>query len=448
MTDLIISVSGLRGIVGQGLTPEVALRYAAAFARLAPAGPILVGQDSRPSGRMLLEAVLAAFHAAGRMTWQAGIVPTPTLGVLVRKHQAAGGVILSASHNPPEYNGMKLFTPEGRIVPHSFGQQVLECYRRGQFEWASASRVGQTQACPDPIGPHLKAVLALVDVAQIRSRSLKVLLDANHGAGGPAGQRLLEALGCQVVLVGGEPDGQFAHPPEPTAEHLAGLTALVRQAGADIAFVQDPDADRLAILDASGHFLGEEATLALCVDHVLRSRKGSIVANCSTSRMIEDLARKYDVPFFRSPVGEPHVVDLMLAKDAVFGGEGNGGPIDPRVGYVRDSLVGMALVLEAMAQTGMPIAALADQLPHYEILKIKVPLPQAKIREALDVVERHFSDGRADRFDGLRLDWPDRWLLVRPSNTEPICRIVAEARTEADAQQLCQQATQLLTSLI
>jgi len=183
------------------------------------------------------------------------------------------------------------------------------------------------------------------------------------------------------------------------------------------------------------------------VDHLLRTRKGPIVTNCATSRMIEDLARKYDVPFFRSPVGEPHVVDLMLAKDALFGGEGNGGPIDPRVGYVRDSLVGMALVLEAMAQTGLPVAALAEQLPRYEIVKTKIPLEPGKVREALDRLERHFSDARADRLDGLRLDWPDRWLLVRPSNTEPICRIIAEARTEADARQLAQQATELLVEV-
>lgn len=446
MTNLIISVSGLRGIVGQGLTPEAALRYVAVFARLAPAGPILVGRDSRPSGQMLQEIVLAALHAAGRNTFQAGIIPTPTLGVLVRKYQAAGGVMISASHNPPEYNGLKLFASEGRIVPNHFGQQVLEAYRRGHVEWVSWRRIGVGQPCQDPVGPHVEAVLAGVDAEQIRARSFKVLLDANHGAGAEAGRRLLEALGCQVVLVGGLADGQFEHPPEPTAENLIGLSALVRQSGAEIGFAQDPDADRLAILDATGRYLGEEATLALCVDHVLRRRQGPIVTNCSTSRMIEDLARKYDVPFFRSPVGEPHVVDLMLAKDALFGGEGNGGPIDPRVGYVRDSLVGMALVLEAMAQTGLPVAALAEQLPRYEIVKIKVPLEPGKVREALDRLERHFSDVRSDRLDGLRLDWPDRWLLVRPSNTEPICRIVAEARSDTDARQLAQTAAQLLTS--
>ncbi|MCS7305519.1 MAG: phosphoglucosamine mutase [Thermoguttaceae bacterium] len=448
MGNLIISVSGLRGVVGQGLTPEVALRYVAAFTRLAPAGRIVVARDSRPTGLMLLEAVLATLHAAGRNTLEAGIIPTPTLGVLVRKYQAAGGIMISASHNPPEYNGIKLFAPEGRVVPQSFGQQLLEAYRRGQWDWAPWYRIGSSQPCPDPIAPHLEAVLAVVDAQQIRSRSLKVLLDANHGAGAEAGRRLLEALGCQAVIVGGEPDGQFEHPPEPTAENLASLSALVRQAGVDLAFAMDPDADRLAILDSSGRYLGEEATLALCVDHVLKTRQGPIVTNCATSRMIEDLARKYDVPFFRSPVGEPHVVDLMLAKDALFGGEGNGGPIDPRVGYVRDCLVGMALVLEAMAQSGLSVAGLADQLPRYEMVKTKVPLDPAKVREALDRLERHFSDARADRLDGLRLDWPDRWLLVRPSNTEPICRIIAEARTEIDARTLTQQAAQMLTSLL
>lgn len=447
MGGLIISVSGLRGVVGQQLTPEVALRYVAAFAGLVPAGPILVGRDSRPTGQMLEEAVLAALHAAGRTTYQAGILPTPSLGVLVRKYQGAGGIMISASHNPPEYNGLKLFAPEGRVVPHRFGQQVLERYHRGQWDWAPWHRIGTSQPCADPLAPHLEAVLAIVDAQRIQARRFKVLLDANHGAGGEAGRRLLEALGCQVVVVGGEPNGQFDHPPEPTAENLANISTLVRQSGVDVAFALDPDADRLAILDPTGRYLGEEATLALCVEHVLRTRQGPIVTNCSTSRMIEDLARKYDIPFFRSPVGEPHVVDLMLAKDALFGGEGNGGPIDPRVGYVRDSLVGMALVLEAMAQTGLSVAALADQLPQYGIVKTKIPLDPSKVSEVLDQLERRFSEARVDRQDGLRLDWPDRWLLIRPSNTEPFCRIVAEARTEAEASQLVQQVYQMLSSL-
>ncbi len=212
-------------------------------------------------------------------------------------------------------------------------------------------------------------------------------------------------------------------------------------------FCQDPDADRLAVIDQSGRYLGEEYTLAMCVDHVLRQQKGPIVANCASSRMSEDLAEQYGVPYFRSAVGEANVVDVMLAHGAIFGGEGNGGPIDPRVGYVRDSFVGMALLLDAMAARQMKIGQLADELPRYEIVKTKISLPPEKLPAALEALEKRFSDAMADRLDGLRLDWPDRWLLVRGSNTEPIVRAIAEAPTAAEASSLCEAAAALLATV-
>jgi phosphomannomutase len=230
------------------------------------------------------------------------------------------------------------------------------------------------------------------------------------------------------------------HPPEPTAENLAGVRQQVTAAGADVGFCQDPDADRLAIIDERGHYIGEEYSLAICLDHVLAQRKGPVVTNCATSRMSEDLAKKYGVPFRRSAVGEANVVDAMLAADAVFGGEGSGGPIDPRVGLVRDSFAGMALVLAAMASRNQPISALAGSLPRYEIVKRTASLAPGKLTAALAAVEGRFSDARADRLDGLRLDWPDRWLIVRGSNTEPIVRIIAEAPTAAAAEELARQA--------
>ncbi|MGW8256856.1 MAG: phosphoglucosamine mutase, partial [Thermoguttaceae bacterium] len=298
----------------------------------------------------------------------------------------------------------------------------------------------------DPLGAHLAAVLDIVDVARIRQRRFHVLLDSNHGAGGPLGRRLLEELGCQATILGEEPNGQFAHTPEPTAENLAGVLRSVTETRADIGFCQDPDADRLAIIDETGRYIGEEYTLALCVDHVLRRQKGPIVSNCSSSRMSKDLADKYGVPFYRSAVGEANVVDAMLAHGAVFGGEGNGGPIEPRVGLVRDSFVGMALVLDAMAAREMKPSQLVDELPRYEIVKTKIAIQPQKIPQALDALEKHFADAKADRLDGLRLDWSDRWLLVRGSNTEPIVRVVAEAPTQAEAAALCKSATEVLST--
>jgi len=444
LSELIISVSGLRGIVGQTLTPEVAMRYVTAFAATAPPGLLVVTRDGRPSGEMLAEVLHGALRAVGRDTMDAGTAATPTTGVLIRHHRAAGGVQISASHNPAEYNGLKLFSAEGRVIPDAPGQRVLARYRSGPTDWVRHDRLGRREPCPDAITPHLQRVLATVDVERIRARRFRVLLDSNRGAGSLLGRPLLEALGCEATLLGGEPDGLFEHPAEPLAENLAGVLPEVRDARAEIGFCQDPDADRLAVIDASGRYLGEEYTLAMCVDHVLRRRKGPIVANCASSRMSEDLARKHNVSYFRSAVGEANVVDAMLAHDAIFGGEGNGGPIDPRVGLVRDSFVGMALLLDAMASRQMAIGDLADELPRYQILKTKVPVPRDAVADRLDALVRRFPDARVDRLDGLRLDWPDRWLLVRASNTEPIVRAIAEAPTEVQSRQLCEEAAMVL----
>jgi phosphomannomutase len=286
--------------------------------------------------------------------------------------------------------------------------------------------------------------LATVDVEAIRRRHFRMLMDSNHGAGSAQGLRLLEKLGCEVTILGPEPDGQFDHLPEPTAENLSGVLAAVVQAQAEIGFCQDPDADRLAVIDAAGRYLGEEYTLAMCVDHVLRRRRGPIVANCASSRMSEDLAIKYQVPYVRAAVGEANVVDAMLAHQAIFGGEGNGGPIDPRVGPIRDSFVGMAQLLDAMAARDLSIAELADELPRYEIRKTKISLPAEQVSAALAALQRHFADAHCDHLDGLRLDWPGRWLLVRASNTEPIVRAIAEAPTAEEADQLCAQAADVI----
>ena len=468
MSEPIITVSGLRGVVGESLTPAVAARYTTAFVELAPPGPMIITRDGRESGPLLASAIQNGMHAAGRDTIDAGVAATPTTGVLVRQFAAAGGIQISASHNPREYNGVKLFSAEGRVLPAAAGQAVLDRYRAIAAAEPVASpapelvadpavesaakpvprrRPGKSLPCSDTTLRHASLVLAAVDASRIRKRRFRVLLDSNHGAGSVLGRRLLEDLGCEVTVLGGQPDGQFEHPPEPTAENLAGVLSSVRDCRADVGFCQDPDADRLAVVDESGRYLGEEYTLAMCVDHVLRSRPGPIVTNCSTSRLSQDLAERYGVPFFHSAVGEANVVEVMRAHDAVLGGEGNGGVIDPRVVLVRDSFTGMALLLDAMAARQMPVSQLADELPRYEIVKTKIALAPAKIAAALTALATHFADARADRLDGLRLDWPGKWLLVRASNTEPIVRAIAEAQTAAEAQRLCDEAARVLAAV-
>jgi phosphomannomutase len=448
VSEPIISVSGLRGIVGQSLTPDLAIRYVCAFAAtLPPNRAVVISRDGRGTGCMLAQAVASGLEAVGRDTINAGVAATPTVGVLVRTLLAGGGVQISASHNPPEYNGLKLFSAEGRVIPAAEGQKVLERYRAGQISWVPHNEVGHAIACADAHSAHLKLVLATVDVDRIRQRKFRVLLDSNHGAGSVLGRRLLDELGCHTTILGENPDGQYEHTPEPTQENLAGVLSRVQEIGADIGFCQDPDADRLAVIDELGRYIGEEYTPALCVDHVLRTRRGPVVTNCSTSRMTEDLAAKYGVPFFRSAVGEANVVEAMQRHGAILGGEGNGGIIDPRVVFVRDSFVGMALLLDAMATRGEKISRLADELPRYEIVKTKISLPPEKIPAGLAALKKHFADAKSDTLDGLRLDWPGRWLLVRASNTEPIVRAIAEAPTAEDARRLCDESAKVLAGV-
>ncbi len=447
MSELIISVSGLRGVIGQGLTPEIAARYACAFAAELPPGSILITRDGRASGSMLADAIGAALCAVGRDVCDADIAATPTTGVLVRHLEAVGGIQISASHNPAEFNGMKLFSPAGSVLTAAAGKKVLARYHNEPPRWVASENVGRVTRDTESARVHLERVLECVDQTRIAEQQFRVLLDSNHGAGSLLGRPLLEALGCTVTLLGGEPDGQFEHTPEPTAENLQTVCQQAAAARADVVFCQDPDADRLAIIDEQSNYIGEEFTLALCVEHVLSQTPGAVVTNCSTSRMTADLADKYGATCFRSAVGEANVVECMQRENAVFGGEGNGGPIDPRVGYVRDSLLGMALVLDLMAARNKPISEIVADLPHYEIHKTKVSLDRDKIPAALDALEATFADAKANRLDGLRLDWENAWLLVRASNTEPVVRAIAEAETRAAAEQLCRRAGEVLAGV-
>jgi phosphomannomutase len=426
----------------------------------------MVTRDGRANGAELVAPVMAGLvHESPRQVFDGGIAATPTTGILVRQHHCVGGIQITASHNPSEYNGLKLFSAAGRVVPSAVGQQVLERFQHpSSIIQHPASNVhhpastiqhpaSNVQHLRDTTSAHLALVERIVDVARIRAQQFRVLLDANHGSGSVLGRPLLTHLGCDTIVLGGDPDGDFAHPPEPTVSNLAGVLAEIPNLQADVGFCQDPDADRLAIIDERGRYPGEEYTLAICVDHVLRRMPGPIVTNCSTSRMTEDLARRFGVAFFHSAVGEANVVDEMLRRNAVLGGEGNGGVIDPRVGLVRDSFVGMALVLDAMAARGKPISRLIDELPRYSIWKTKIDLPSDALGAALESLEHYFHAWTSSRLDGLRLDrqaadGSASWLLIRPSNTEPIVRIIAEAPTASEARRLCDEAAGVVAAAI
>lgn len=447
MSDLIISVSGLRGIIGESLTPEVAIRYVAAYASQLPPGAVVVARDGRDSGSMLRDCIVGALAACGREVIDAGVCATPTVGCFIRNIGAVAGIQISASHNPPPYNGIKLFGADGRVVGATTGQDVRLRYEEGEADWKPHNKLGTVSRYGDPHAAHLEAVLKTVDLYAIRSAGFRVLLDSNHGSGALLGVRLLEELGCDVIALGSIPDGQFAHAPEPTAENLQEVSKRVNQLHCDIGFCQDPDADRLALIDASGRYIGEEYTVALCMMHRLSEHAGPVVINGATSGMTEWLAKKYGVACYRSAVGEANVADMMIGKEAVYGGEGNGGPIDPRIGYVRDSFVGMAQVLDLMAGTGKSLAELVEELPKLAIYKTKATVQASDLPVVFTALQEKYSDATSDRSDGLRLAWEDSWLLVRGSNTEPIVRLIAEASDEARAKSLCDSAAEVIASI-
>jgi phosphomannomutase len=444
--DLIISVSGIRGIIGAGLTPEAATAFAAALGAYTEGGRIVLSRDGRPSGTLLRHAVLAGLLAAGCEVQDLGVAPTPTCGFAVRRLRAAGAIQITASHNPAQWNGLKLFGADGMVLSAAEGLKVKKLFESNQFRRSAWDQLGTQVEVRQAEEWHSGRVLELVDVAKIRTRRPRVFLDANGGAGGPLGRRLLEALQCNPICKACDADGSFAHEPEPTEENLREICPLVAQQRADIGFALDPDADRLALIDECGRYIGEELTLALAVQFRLGQTPGPVAVNMSTSRVSEDLANRLGGSFHRSAVGEANVVEKMREVDAVIGGEGNGGVIDPRVGWVRDPFIGMAMILNLLADTGKKLSELVSALPAYTIVKDKYSLPTERLPKLFTTLVARWPQAKPNRLDGLRLDWPDRWVHVRPSNTEPIVRVIAEAPRAEDARQLCRQVQDLLTT--
>ncbi|MDA0833832.1 MAG: phosphoglucosamine mutase [Planctomycetota bacterium] len=440
MTQRILSISGLRGIIGDGLDPEYVVRFAAALGTWAEGKTVVVSRDGRSTGPMLQQAVFAGLLATGCRVIDAGIATTPTCGVLVQHLKAAAGLQITASHNPPPWNGLKPFSSAGSVFNQTQGQQLLHILESGHIKYQPWDRLGTLESYPDAATPHIERVMLLIDAEKIVAKKFRVVLDCNHGSGGVATPRLLEQLGCDVTVLGETPDGRFEHTPEPIADNLTGLCDAVRHHGADVGFAQDPDADRLAIVDEKGNFIGEELTLALSADFVLAHRPGPVVVNGSTSRVTADIAARYGCEFHRSMVGEAHVCTKMKEVKGILGGEGNGGVIEPRVGYVRDSFVAMAYTLAGLAEKEIPLSAWVDSLPKYAIVKDKLTCPREKVDVACAALEAIFADADAQKGDGLRLDWDRQWVQVRASNTEPIIRIIAEAPDGDSASQLCRRA--------
>lgn len=452
--DLMVSVSGVRGRVGEGLTPEVVGRFAAAFGAWLRADSdrpaVVVARDSRTSGPMFERAVIAALQSVGCDVIRAGLVPTPTALLAVRHHGAAGAIIVTASHNPVEWNALKFASGVGMFLDAEEAPAMRRYVNELAIPRAAWDRLGTVRQDTEAAQRHIEAVLALpyLDLEGLRARRLRVVLETIRGAGTTVLPALLEALGCEVIGMNLEPDGRFPRPPEPVAENLGELEHRVREVGADLGMATDPDGDRLALVSGAGRAIGEDYTLALAASLVLRHRPGPVVTNLSTSRIVDDMAQAAaaGVTVERAPVGEINVARAMQRAGAVIGGEGNGGVILPEVHHTRDAAIAAALVLQLLLEEDRPLDSIVGSLPGYVIVKDRLPRDAGALDAAFGRLTERFADAVADRQDGLRLDWPEerRWLHLRPSGTEPILRIIAEAPSEREARELVEQARRAL----
>jgi phosphomannomutase len=443
--SLKVSVSGVRGIVGESLTPQIVTAFAAAFGNYCGAGPILIGTDTRPSREMMKQATIAGLLSVGCTPVDVGIVPIPALMLHVRKAGAFGGICISASHNPIEWNALKFIGPDGIALRPNQAAELTDLYHQGVYTRVSAQDISDIRSDRSTLSVHHEAILRVIDREAIRSCRFKVAVDCCNGAASQASPAFLEALGCQVFPLHTNPDEPFPRNPEPLPEHLGGLCKLVREAGTEAGFAQDIDADRLAIIDEKGEPLGEDCTVALAVYHRLRQKPGPVVVNISTSRMVDDIAAQHGCPVYRTRVGEIHVVGRMLECNAVIGGEGNGGVILPDVHPCRDSFVAMALVLEALAWDRVPVSELRARIPRYAMVKDKLLCSPRDFAPSLRLLQILYRGKTMDMTDGVKVLWPDRWLQARPSNTESIIRLIAEAPTESGARSLLMEALECLS---
>ena len=440
--DLIISVSGMRGLVGENLTPSVAADYGRAFGTFLKdryAGDkgkmsVCIGRDSRPSGQSLKAAVTEGLRSVGIDVIDLAVVTTPGVGLMVRQLDCAGGVIVTASHNPVQYNGIKLLLDNGMAPPPDASRKIKQYFFDKRFNTVDLPDLGEVTSNDQTDAIHIDRVLSIVDKKIIGAKKFNVVLDSVNGAGGRVTKKLLAELGCEIVPINDAPTGDFAHAPEPTADNLTGLCEAVKTEKAEIGFGQDPDGDRLAVIDEKGTYIGEEYTLALAAKYLFSKKTGKAATNLSTSRMIDDVAAKSGGQVIRTPVGEAHVAQAMLEHNCIIGGEGNGGVIDLRVGPIRDSLVAIALVLQLMAETEKTISKLAGEIGSYYMKKDKFAADETRARQIMESAKRLFVNAKLDARDGCRFDFDDGWLHLRASNTEPVVRVIVEAKDQSAAQ--------------
>lgn len=438
MSKLMISISGIRGVVGAGLTPQLIVNYAQAFGTYVGSGKVVVGRDSRVTGPMVKHAVFSGLMAVGCDVVDIGVCSTPTVQMAVEHLKARGGIAITASHNPIEWNALKLIDASGLFLDEAQGKKVIKFVEQHHFQNVAWNQVGKIELYNEAIEHHLNSILKLdlIEPERIASRKFKVVVDCVNGAGGTILPALLESLGCETIFINEDPTGLFPRTPEPLPENLAELCKKVKAVKADIGYAVDPDVDRLAIVSEKGEPLGEEYTLALAVNYVLQKKHGAVVVNASVSMAIDDIAAKYNAEVMRTKVGEIFVAQKMKEINAAVGGEGNGGIILPELHLGRDAPLGIALTLQQLSLYGGNISALYNSLPRYYMSKHRIELTDIDVSEVLAAIMEKYQKERVDLTDGLKILWRDHWVQIRPSNTEPIIRIYSEAKTAEEANAL------------
>ena len=454
--SLIKSISGIRGTiggkVGDNLTPIDVVQFVSAFATFLGKDErtltLVTGRDARISGEIINKLICSTLQSLGVHVIDLGLSTTPTVEMAVVQHHADGGIILTASHNPMQWNALKLLNARGEFISAADGAKVLEIIDKQDYTFADVHHLGKYTSYDQSINDHIDQILKLelVDAEAIRKANFSVALDCVNSTGGIALPLLLKRLGVEKVQVlNGDVSGIFAHNPEPLPQHLVDIAQMMQKGGFDVGFVVDPDVDRLAILNEDGSMFGEEYTLVAVSDYILQHKKGNTVSNLSSTRALRDVSNRYGVSYNASAVGEVNVVEKMKATNAIIGGEGNGGVIYPELHYGRDALVGIALFLTFMAKAGKKCSEIRSQYPAYIISKNKIELqPNMNVPEIMQKMASKYSDYEVNTIDGVKIDFPDGWVHLRPSNTEPIIRIYAEAQTEEHAASL---ANQIITDI-
>jgi phosphomannomutase len=432
-----VSISGIRGIVGSGLDPEVIVKYTSAYADFVGKGKVVVGRDARITGEMVNQIVTGTLLAKGLDVIDIGICPTPTVQFTVKTLQAQGGIAISASHNPNEWNALKLLNSTGQFMSPDEHQEMKK-YLDVQNNFVDWTKIGKRTIYSEGLTNHINSVLSLpiIDLEKIKFKKFKVLADCVNGAGAHCIPDLLRMFGCEVIEMNCEKTGVFPRLPEPLPENLVETMNAVETYKADFAVVVDPDVDRLVLITDKGEPFSEENTITLASDFVLTKTKGSVVVNLSTSRSVEDVARKNNCVAFRSPVGEANVVQKMKEVNAVIGGEGSGGVIYPGLHYGRDALVGIAFTLQYLADSGKTLSEIKDELPNYFISKKKIDLKGVSPDEVIKKLVNNYSEEKINTEDGLRIDFEDHWVHFRKSNTEPIVRIITESKSQNYSEEL------------